>query len=30
MRTVTLHKSVKVVKIGGNVVDNEPMLQAFC
>ena len=21
---------IKVVKIGGNVVDNEPMLQAFC
>ena len=29
MRTTRLHP-VKVVKIGGNVVDNEPMLKAFC
>ena len=29
MRTSYVH-SIKVVKIGGNVVDNEPMLEAFC
>ena len=30
MRVTRLHNTIKVVKIGGNVVDNEPMLQAFC